>query len=83
MMEIESNLSEKEKIFDIPKAYEYTEGIINTVHEPLIILNGDLRIISASRAFYVIFKTKPEEAEGKFIYEIGNKQFDIPKLREL
>ncbi|MCR4327101.1 MAG: PAS domain-containing sensor histidine kinase [Nanoarchaeota archaeon] len=68
---------------DAKKAYEYAEGIINTVREPLIVLDGKLKVISASRSFYNVFKTKPEEVEGKFIYEIGKKQWDIPELREL
>ena len=62
---------------------EFTESIINTVRESLIILNHDLRVISASRSFYDVFKVKPEETVGQLIYDLGNKQWDIPKLREL
>jgi two-component system CheB/CheR fusion protein len=62
---------------------EYAESIINTVREPLISLNQDLRVVTASRSFYEFFKVKPEETVGQLIYDLGNKQWDIPKLREL
>ncbi|MFP4531604.1 MAG: PAS domain S-box protein [Desulfobacterales bacterium] len=65
------------------EAREYAESIINTVREPLIILDQDLRVISASRSFYDAFTVKPEETEGQLIYDLGNKQWDIPKLRDL
>ncbi len=64
-------------------ALNYAESIINTVREPLIALDQDLRVVSVSRSFYVVFKVKPEETVGQLIYDLGNKQWDIPKLREL
>ena len=65
------------------EAREYAESIINTVREPLISLDQDLRVVSVSRSFYDVFKVKPEETVGQLIYDLGNKQWDIPKLREL
>jgi len=65
------------------EAREYAESIINTVREPLIALDQDLRVVKASRSFYDVFKVKPEETMGQLIYDLGNKQWDIPKLREL
>ncbi|MCG6878037.1 MAG: PAS domain S-box protein, partial [Deltaproteobacteria bacterium] len=62
---------------------EYAENIINTVREPLIVLDQDLRVVTVSRSFYGVFKVKPEETVGQLIYDLGNKQWDIPKLREL
>jgi two-component system CheB/CheR fusion protein len=59
------------------------EGIVDTVREPLIVLDGKLKIISASRSFYSEFKTTPEDTVGRKIYDLGNRQWDIPKLREL
>ena len=64
-------------------ALEYTERIINTVHDPLIILYGDLKVALANRAFYQNFGVVPEETEEEFIYELGDGQWDIPKLRHL
>ncbi len=65
------------------EAREYSENIINTLREPLIILDQDLRVVTVSRSFYEIFQAKPEETVGQLIYDLGNKQWDIPKLREL
>jgi len=64
-------------------AFEYAQSIINTVREPLIALDQDLRVVSASRSFYEVFKVNPKETVGQLIYDLGNKQWDIPKLREL
>ncbi len=65
------------------KSMEYAESIIDTVREPLIALDQDLRVVSVSRSFYEVFKVYPEETVGKLIYDLGNKQWNIPKLREL
>ncbi|MDO8723341.1 MAG: PAS domain-containing protein, partial [Syntrophales bacterium] len=62
---------------------EYSESIINTVREPLIVLDQDLRVVTVSRSFYEFFKVNPEETVGQLIYDLGNKQWNIPKLREL
>ena len=67
----------------VTRSPEYSESIINTVREPLIALDQDLRVVSVSRSFYEVFKAKPEETVGQLIYDLGNKQWDIPKLREL
>jgi two-component system cell cycle sensor histidine kinase PleC len=67
----------------VTKSQEYAESIINTVREPLITLDQDLRVVSVSRSFYEFFKVRPEETVGQLIYDLGNKQWDIPKLREL
>jgi two-component system CheB/CheR fusion protein len=64
-------------------AHEYAENIVDTVREPLVILDAELRIVSASRSFYQSFKAKPEETEKQYIYDLGNRQWDTPKLREL
>jgi diguanylate cyclase (GGDEF)-like protein/PAS domain S-box-containing protein len=72
-----------QKRVHLNEASEYAENIINTVREPLIVLDQDLRVVTASRSFYEFFKVKPEETEGQLIYNLGNDQWDIPKLREL
>ena len=86
--EIEAGLEKTRKELAILKksadeASEFAESIINTVREPLISLDQDLRVVSVSRSFYEFFKVKPEETVGQLIYDLGNKQWDIPKLREL
>jgi diguanylate cyclase (GGDEF)-like protein/PAS domain S-box-containing protein len=64
-------------------ALEYSDAIIATVREPLLVLNKELRIITANRAFYQTFHVSPEETEKQLIYDVGNRQWDIPGLREL
>lgn len=68
---------------EIQDALEYANSIINTIRDPLIILDTDLKIISASRSFYQTFRVKPEDTEKQYIYDLGGRQWDIPKLREL
>lgn len=58
------------------------EGIVDTVREPLIVLNGALQVVSASRSFYRDFRVTPKDTVGHPIYELGNRQWDIPALRE-
>ena len=67
----------------VREAIEYAEALVDTVREPLVVLGGDLRIRSANRSFYQVFKVKPEETLGEFIYDLGNRQWNIPRLREL
>ena len=59
------------------------EGIVKTRRQSLLILDKDLMVILASSYFYELFKVSPEETVGHLVYDIGNKQWDIPKLREL
>ena len=67
----------------IRNAQALAENIINTVREPLVVLDGALQVISASRSFYRMFQATPENTVGKPLYELGNSQWNIPKLREL
>jgi signal transduction histidine kinase len=68
---------------EIDEAREFAESVINTVREPLISLDQDLRVVAANHSFYDTFKVTPEETIGNFIYDLGNRQWDIPKLRVL
>ena len=61
----------------------YAQNIVDTVREPLLILDATLRVRSANRAFYQTFHVSPGETEGRLIYELGNGQWDIPDLRTL
>jgi two-component system cell cycle sensor histidine kinase PleC len=86
--EIEAGLEKTRKELEVIKksadeASEFAESVINTVREPLISLDQDLRVVTVSRSFYDFFKVNPEETVGQLIYDLGNKQWDIPKLREL
>jgi PAS domain-containing protein len=65
------------------EASSYAESIVETVREPLLVLDADLKVILANRNFYRTFEVTADETIGSFIYDLGNKQWDIPKLREL
>jgi PAS domain-containing protein len=60
----------------------YAQNIVDTVREPLLILDQTLRVQSANRVFYQTFQVSPVETEGRLIYELGNGQWDIPDLPE-
>jgi hypothetical protein len=64
-------------------AWTYIKTIVDTLREPFLILGKDLRILSANRTFYLNFQVTPEETEGKLVYDLGNGQWNIPKLRIL
>lgn len=83
LVRVKSLLRIKRLHGDVEEARKYAENIINTVREPLIVLDQNLRVITVSRSFYDFFKAKPEETMGQLIYDLGNKQWDIPRLREL
>jgi PAS domain S-box-containing protein len=67
----------------LQEAREYAEIIMQTVREPFVVLDGDLKIISANRSFYETFEVTPEQTEGQLLYHLGDRQGDIPNLREL
>ena len=56
---------------------------MNTVREPLVVLDQDLRVVAASRSFYRTFQVNPKDTEGKLLYQLGDGVWDIPKLRSL
>ncbi|HTB63899.1 MAG TPA: CheR family methyltransferase [Opitutales bacterium] len=63
-------------------ARDYAEAIVRTVRDPLIILRPDLRVNTANEAFYKTFQTTPAKTEGQLIYEVGDQEWDIPRLRQ-
>lgn len=67
----------------LTESYRYSEAIIATVHEPMIILDSNLMVKSANKSFYRKFNVGKEETEGVYLFDLGNKQWDIPKLRDL
>ncbi|HEY6251479.1 MAG TPA: chemotaxis protein CheB [Candidatus Angelobacter sp.] len=65
------------------KSSEFFYAIINTVRQPLLVLDTDLRVMSANESFLHIFQVSREQTANKFLYRIGNEQWNIPKLRML
>jgi two-component system, chemotaxis family, CheB/CheR fusion protein len=68
---------------EIEEARDYAEAILRTTRDPLIVLRADLTVDSANDAFYKTFNIKPSEIKGQLIYELGGRQWDIPRLRQL
>jgi two-component system CheB/CheR fusion protein len=62
---------------------EYADTIVESAREPILVLNGKLQVTAANPAFYRVFDVSSEETEKRLIYELGNGQWNIPKLREL
>jgi len=64
-------------------ARDYAEAIVETVRDPLLVLNDSLQVVTANRAFYELFRVLPSETEQRSIFELGNGQWNIPELRSL
>jgi two-component system CheB/CheR fusion protein len=67
----------------LQEARLYAEAIVDTVREPLLVLDANLRVQSANQSFYQTFRVSTEEAVDRSLYELGNYQWDSPRLREL
>ncbi|AXF05742.1 chemotaxis protein CheB [Paraburkholderia hospita] len=68
---------------EVTRARDYAEAIIETIAEPVLVLEADLRIVRANLAFYQAFATAAEATIGTKLYLLGNGQWDIPALRTM
>jgi PAS domain S-box-containing protein len=68
---------------ELQHALAYAENIIATLREPFVVLDKSLRVRMANAAFYRDFHVSKEETQGRFVYDLGNGQWDIPQLRTL
>jgi two-component sensor histidine kinase len=73
----------RKQFTDIEDACALAQAIVDTVREPVLVLDKDLSVIAASRSFYSVFKVTPQDTQGRLLYELGDGQWDIPKLRVL
>jgi two-component sensor histidine kinase len=73
----------RQQFTDISDACALAQGIVDTVHEPVLVLDKALLVIAASRSFYSAFKVRPEETQGQHLYTLGDGQWDVPQLRVL
>ncbi|MEI6348721.1 MAG: CheR family methyltransferase [Bacteroidota bacterium] len=78
-----SNLELHARILQVEELYNYYETILATIHEPMLILDKNIRIKSANKAFCKNFHVTEEESIGVSLYKLGNNQWNIPRLREL
>src|SRR5580704_5116336 len=73
----------REQFSNVADACALAQGIVDTVREPVLVLDKNLRVIAASRSFYSAFRVSPEETQDRLLYALGDGQWDIPKLRVL
>jgi two-component sensor histidine kinase len=68
---------------DIEDGRALAQAIVDTVREPLLVLDKDLRVVGASRSFYATFQVDQQDTQGRLVYDLGDGQWDIPALRSL
>ncbi len=78
-----STLSKDAPFVDIEDGIALAHAIVDTVRDPLVVLDHDLRVIAASRSFYKTFRLVRDDVRGHLLYEIDGGQWDIPELRDL
>jgi two-component system CheB/CheR fusion protein len=67
----------------IEETHDFADAIVETLRDPLVVLTPDLRVKRANAMFYKMFQVTPEDTEGRFLYDLGDGQWNIPKLRQL
>jgi two-component system CheB/CheR fusion protein len=67
----------------VEEAHDFTDAIVEALRDPLVVLNPDLRVKRANTMFYKMFQVTPEDTEGRLLYDLGDGQWNIPKLRQL
>jgi PAS domain S-box-containing protein len=73
----------KERELALKDALAYAESVVNTMREPLLVLDADFRVRSANRSFYQVFGLKKEAVENHRLYEIADREWDLPELHKL
>ena len=74
-------MSDHNPLAAVAHGHSLAEAIVDTVREPLVVLDRDLRVIAASRSFYRTFAAEPRNTQGRKLYELGDGQWNIPALR--
>jgi len=74
-------VADRNPLAAVTHGHSLAEAIVDTVREPLVVLDRDLRVIAASRSFYQTFAVEPQKTEGRMLYELGDGQWNIPALR--
>jgi two-component sensor histidine kinase len=73
----------RKQFTDAADACALAQAIVDTVREPVLVMDEHARVIAANRSFYSVFKVSPQDTQGRLLYELGDGQWDIPKLRLL
>jgi two-component sensor histidine kinase len=74
-------MADPDPLVTVAHGHSLAEAIVDTVREPLVVLDRDLRVIAASRSFYRTFVVEPKDTQGRRLYELGDGQWNIPALR--
>ena len=74
-------MADPDPLATVAHGHTLAEAIVDTVREPLVVLDRDLRVIAASRSFYRTFVVEPQDTQGRRLYELGDGQWNIPALR--
>jgi two-component system CheB/CheR fusion protein len=72
----------EKSLIEARDAKNFFYNTLSALWEPVMVINDDLKVFTANRAFYRSFKTTPKETEDRFVFELGDKQWDIPDLRK-
>ncbi len=67
----------------LSESHDYGQAVVATIREAVLVLDGNLKVKTANKSFYTIFKTQPHEVEGRIIYEAANMEWNIPRLKDL
>jgi len=82
--ELEESEAESTKArADLEKALDQAQSIIDAVRNPMLVLDHELKVVSANKSFYDTFKVKPQETQGRNLYNLGKREWDLPELRTL
>jgi PAS domain S-box-containing protein len=76
-----SRVADRNPLAAVAHGHTLAEAIVDSVREPLVVLDRDLRVIAASRSFYRTFAAEPRNTQGRKLYELGDGQWNIPALR--
>jgi two-component system CheB/CheR fusion protein len=74
---------EEMKSREVKAARQFAESIVDTVREALLVLDGQMRVVTANRRFFSLFAASQAETDGKSLFELDNGAWDIPELRRL
>ena len=81
--ERKNELMFRKQFTDVQDAFALAHAIVDTVREPLVVLDDELRVVAASRSFYRTFRVDRSETQGRLLFELGDGPWDIPRLRLL
>jgi len=82
-IDVHRNKIAEESLKESELLRRFAENIVNTVREPLLVMDQDLQIVFASESFYETFEVKPEDTLGQYLYKLQGNAWDIPELRKL